>query len=259
MTVSSSRLSFGQGLKSLPRAVGVLRRAPRILGWLLPPLLITLVLDVAAFYFAFGWLRDWIGSVMPSSGAMAWLKPGIDVLGAIAIVFVLGWSFAWLFLVLASPFQDFISAAVERETRGTVGAEPEGFRGFLRSITKSALQAAVLAVATLLFLVVGLVPVIGPVLVFLWSASVLGYSFVAIPSGRVAQGLRKRLAFARQHRGAVLGLGTAITLVSMVPLVNVLCMPVFVVAGTLLFLDGSEQVAPSLPGRAPSLSAGAAS
>jgi CysZ protein len=249
MTVTFARLSFGQGLKSLPRALGVLRRAPRILRWLLPPLLITLVLDAATFYFAFGWLRDWLGSVMPGSGWLAWLKPAFDVLGAIAILFVLGWSFAWVFLVLASPFQDFISAEVERETRGTAGAEPEGLHGFVRSIVKSALQAAVLALMTLMVLLVGLVPIVGPVLVFLWSASVLGYSFIAIPSGRIAQRLRDRLAFARQHRGAVLGLGTAITLISMVPLVNVLLMPVFVVAGTLLFLDGSEREAPPLPGR----------
>lgn len=249
MTATCARLSFSQGLKSLPRALGVLWRAPRILLWLLPPLLITLVLDGLVFYFAFGWLRDWNGSILPSSEWMAWLKMTFDFLGATAIVFALGWSFAWLFLVLASPFQDFISAAVERETRGTVGADPAGFRGFLRSILKSALQALALVALTLVVLLAGLVPVVGPVLVFLWSSSVLGYSFVAVPSGRMAQRLRDRLAFARRHKGAVLGLGVAITLISLVPFVNVLCMPVFVVAGTLLFLDGSKDVAPPLPER----------
>ena len=233
----------------MPRACGVLRRAPGILLWLMPPLLITLVLDVLAFYFAFGWMRASIDRMLPKSmhpsvGEISLMGAGLDVVVALAIVFVLGWSFAWLFLALTSPFQDFISAAVEKETRGSAGAEPAGFRGFLRSIFKSLMQSVVLSLFTLLFLVVGLVPLVGPVLLFLWSASVMGYSFVAIPSGRLALRLRDRLAFARRHRGAVLGLGVAITLISMVPLVNVLCMPVFVVAGTLLFLDGDT---PTLP------------
>jgi CysZ protein len=196
---------------------------------------------VLAFYFAFGWLRSEVRNVLPDSGILASLKTAFDVLGAVVIVFVLGWSFAWLFLALTSPFQDFISAAVEKETRGVAGPDPAGFRGFLRSIFKSILQGVALTVLTLLFLVVGLVPFVGPVLLFLWSASALGYSFVAIPTGRMALRLRDRLAFARHHRGAVLGLGVAITLISLVPFLNVLCMPVFIVAGTLLFLDGAAQ------------------
>lgn len=240
MTNFAARLGFAHGLKSLLRAFGILLRAPRILLSLIPPLLITLLLDGLAFYFAFGWIRAGIDSLLSGSGYSTCLRTILDLLGAIAVVFVLGWSFAWVFLTLTSPFQDFISAAVERERRGFVGPEPAGFTGFFRSMSQSAVQAIALSSLTVLFLVLGFVPLVGPVLFFLWSAFVLGYSFIAIPSGRMAHRVTERLSFARRHFGAVMGLGLVVAVASLLPIVNVLFMPIFVVAGTLLYLDATN-------------------
>ncbi len=247
MTDFAPRLGFAHGLKSLPAAFGILLRTPRILLWLMPPLLITLLLDGLAFYFAFDWLRTEINSLVSGSGYSAWLRTILDLLGAVVVVFVLDWSFAWLFLTLASPFQDSISAAVERARRGFAGPEPAGFAGFFRSMFQSAVQALALSSLTVLFLLVGIVPLVGPALFFLWSAFALGYSFIAIPSGRMAHRFTERLSFARRHFGAVLGLGLVVAVVSLVPLVNVLFMPVFVVAGTLLYLDATNPSTSSTP------------
>lgn len=240
MNDPATRLGFADGFRSLPRAAGILFRAPRILLWLIPPLLITLFLDALAFYFIFGWIRDGIDMLLPEEGWLGWLATALDVVGAGVVVVLLGWSFTWLFLTLTSPFHDHISAAVEHETRGSAGPEPEGLHGFFKSIFLGALQAAVLLLLTLLLLLLNLVPVIGSVLFFLWSTFALGYSFVSIPSGRMADPFAKRLSFARQHHHAVMGLGLAVFLASLAPILNLLFMPVFVVAGTLLHLDATE-------------------
>ena len=142
-----------------------------------------------------------------------------------------------MYLTITSPFQDFISAAVEREVHGSAGPEPEGWKGFLRSIWQSVVQAIVLTLLTLIFLVLGLVPLLGAILFFIWSAFALGYAFVSIPSGRMALRFSERLAFVRRHRGAVLGLGVVIAIISLLPILNVICLPIFVIAGTLLYLD----------------------
>jgi CysZ protein len=234
------RLRVIHGLNSFPKALAILFRAPRILRWLVPPLLITLILDCLAFYLAFGWIRAGIHSLVEGRGYSAWLQTGLDIFGVGAVIFVLGWSFAWLFLTLASPFQDFISVEVEREVKGFAGAAPEGFAGFLRSMWQSVVQAIVLTLLTVLFLLVGFVPLLGPLLLFLWSAFVFGYSFIAIPSGRMAHRITERLSFARRHIGAVMGMGITILSVSFIPFVNVLCMPIFVIAGTLLYIQASE-------------------
>jgi len=239
MPASAARLGFAHGLTSLPRAVGVLWRAPRVLLWLAPPLLITLLLNVAVFYFAFDWIRAGIAGLLPASGWLASLRTVLDVLGAAVVIVLLGWSFTWVFLVLASPFQDFISAGIERAVRGSAVPDPAGLTGFLRSLRQSLVQAVVLTFFSVFFLLLALVPVVGAILFFLWSAFALGYSFVSVHSGRTGQTFAERRAFARRHLGAVMGLGSIVTATSLVPLANVLLMPIFVVAGTLLHLDAA--------------------
>lgn len=246
MTNTALRLGLSDGLKAILLALRVLWRRPLILRWLVPPFLITVLLDVLAFYFAYGWLRAGIGSLVSGDGYMSWLRTGLDVVGGVAVLFILGWTFAWLFLIITSPFQDFISAEVEKELTGTSGPEPAGFSGFLRSILQSLIQAIVFSLLTVAFLVVGLIPFLGPLLFFVWSAFALGYSFVAIPSGRMAHRFSQRITFARCHRGAVFGLGMAVAGAAIVPLVNVLLMPVFVVAGTALYVEAEHGIKPAL-------------
>ncbi len=213
-------------------------RRPQLLLWLVPPLLITLLLDAAAFYLIFGWMREAIRSFVSGRGYSAWLTTSLDVFGGIAVVLALGWTFAWVFLTLASPVQDFISAAVEREKRGVATLEPASITDFVSGMARNAVQALVLLTLKVPVLIFGFVPLLGPLVVFFWSAFVMGFSFTTIPVRR----LRERITLARRHRGAVIGLGAMIALVALVPLVNLLLMPVFVVAGTLLYLQAGYSV-----------------
>lgn len=238
--MTGTRLGFMDGFHSVPEALRILVHRPKILLWLVPPLLITLLLDILAFCFAFGWMRAGIRHFVSGQGHSAWLASLLDVFGGIAVILLLGWTFAWLFLALASPFQDFISAAVERERKGSTLQEPVGIKGFVAGGARGGVQAVVLLVLTVPVLLLGFFPVFGPVIVFLWSSFVMGFSFVTIPLRR----LRDRIALARRHRGAILGLGAVIALAAIVPLLNVLCMPVFVVAGTLVYLKAGEGSAP---------------
>jgi CysZ protein len=246
MTDTVLRLGLSDGPKAILLAFRVLWRRPRILRWLVPPFLITILLDVLAFYFSYGWLRAKIASLVSGEGYMAWLRAALDVVSGVAVVFVLGWTFAWLFLMLTSPFQDFISAEVERELTGDAGPDPAGFSGFLRSIAQSLIQAVAFSLLTIAFLVFGLIPLVGPLVFFLWSAFALGYSFVAIPSGRMAHRFGERISFARRHRGAVIGLGMAVAGATLLPIVNILFLPVFVVAGTVLYVQASHGIKPTL-------------
>lgn len=74
-------------------------------------------------------------------------------------------------------------------------------------------------------------------LVFGWSAFVMGFSFFTIPAGRSARRLSDRVALARRHPEGMIGLGAVVAVVALVPFLNILCVPVFVIAGTLLYLE----------------------
>jgi len=234
-----SPLSFAHGVRAVPTAFGILRRRPGILLWLIPPFLITLALDVLVFWFAFGWARDLIVGWMPQGNYSGWLITGLEGFAALALLFLLGWTFAWVFLLLSSPFQDSISAAVEKE-RGKFVADPVGFRGFLKGLSLSAVQSVILLLLTLPVMILGFIPVVGPVIVFSWSAFVMGFSFFTIPAGRTARRLSDRVALARSHPKGMIGLGAVVAAAAVVPFLNVLCLPVFIVAGTLLYLEAHE-------------------
>ena len=226
------RLGIAHGFRSVPAAFGILSRRPKILLWLVPPLLITLALDLVAFLTIFGWLREKISGLVEGRGFSEWLTGAMNLFAGVAVVLLLGWSFGWLFLLLSSPFQDFISAAVERERRGVAPLPFTGFGNFFKAVARGTAQTLVLLMITLPVLILGFVPFFGAVGVFLWSSFAMGFSFVTIPAGR----LRDRVRLAQLHGGAMMGLGAVGALAAIVPFLNVLCMPVFVVAGTLLHL-----------------------
>jgi CysZ protein len=233
------RLGFRQGAGAVPAAFGIVRRRPGILLWLVPPLLITLLLDVLVFWFAFGWMRERIGGWMPSWAQAGWVVTGAQAFAAVGMVLLLGWTFAWLFLLLSSPFQDYISAAVEKD-RGKFVPDPTGVGGFLRSIALSLVQSLILLLLTVPVMLLGFIPVFGPIVVFLWSAFVMGFSFFTIPAGRTARRLADRVALARSHPKGMLGLGAVVAVAALVPFLNVIFLPVFVVAGTLLYLEAHD-------------------
>lgn len=234
--MTSLRLRMADGFKSVPAAIGILSRRPKILLWLVPPLLITLVLDVIVFLAAFGWLHGKKASLVDGPGFPGWLAGATDLFIGMAVVLLLGWSFGWFFLLLSSPFQDFISAAVEKDRRGGGPVAFAGFGNFLKAVARGLVQTLVLLLISVPVLILGFIPAIGPLIVFVWSSFAMGFSFATIPGGR----LRERLRLARNHGSAMIGLGMVGALAAIVPFLNILCMPVFVVAGTLLYLQATE-------------------
>jgi CysZ protein len=232
-------LGFRHGIQAVPAAFAILRRRPAVLLWLIPPFVITFLLDVLVFWFAFGWMKDRIAGWLPQWAQVGWMVAGLQTVAAIGLLLVLGWTFAWLFLLLSSPFQDYISAAVEKD-RGKFVPDPAGFRGFLKSISLSVLQSVILLVLTVPVMILGIIPVAGPIVVFLWSAFVMGFSFFTIPAGRTARRLSDRVALARSHPKGMLGLGAVVAVAALVPFLNVVFLPVFIIAGTLLYLEAHD-------------------
>lgn len=229
-------LGFLHGLKTVPRAFGVLQKAPGLIGWLMIPFVLTLLVDGLLYYFLFGWIdskiRGWLD--------LGWLSFLLDIIAAIAIFFVLFWSFTFIFLTLCELVLDYISEAVEEMETGQKGSGPEGIQHTLYGIWLSIVQAVLLTVAELLVLFTGIVPLLGQVVIFSFTVIVLGYAFFSIPAGRKLHELSKRFSATRQHLWAVIGLGIWVFFAGLVPFVNILMLPVFVVAGTLLAVDAEK-------------------
>ena len=93
-------------------------------------------------------------------------------------------------------------------------------------------------------LLIGLLPLLGPVVGFLWSSHVLAFQETDGPLARRGFPSRARRAWHRRYRAESLGFGMAGLVFLLVPVANFLLAPILTVGGTLLVLEFEESPRP---------------
>ena len=147
--------------------------------------------------------------------------------------------------VIAAPFNDALSEAVERLETGKEGTKFSlrvMFRDLVRTVglelTKLALYVAIMGP---LFLLSLLLPAVGQILYsvfgFIVTAIYFAIDYIDWPASRRNRGLRYRFSVLRRNFWPMFGFGTGVWLFLFVPFVNLLFMPAAVAGGTLLFLE----------------------
>lgn len=225
---------------------------PRLARLWLPPVLITALALITTSYFAIDLHDDLV--------ALLWSEPQGDGIGAsaarglhtllelIAALVLLALGLVVVALtssLIAAPFNDALSEAVEQEYRGTPGAPlrlsvllRDAVRSIGLQLLKLGVYAAIMLPAFIVSLVVpGIGQVIYAVLAFFVTALFLALDYVDFTAARHGLGARERFRDAFRRLPAMFGLGAAIWVLLFVPLLNLLFMPAAVAAGTLLFLD----------------------
>ena len=140
-------------------------------------------------------------------------------------------------LLLAGPLLERLSQHVERIAgknvrrveKGLTWEVSQGLRGRLR------LLAAAPGI-----LLIGLVPLLGPVVSLLWSSYVLALQETEGPLTRRGFPSRARRAWHQRYRAESLGFGMAGLAFLLVPVANFLLAPVLTVGATLLVLEFEE-------------------
>ncbi len=190
---------------------------------------------------------DWFWPML--HGALSWLL--VVVAAALgAALLLLSTS------VIAAPFNDALSAAVER-IEGTLPPSSTSLAADLvRSVRIEGLKLGVYMAVMLPLLVLALVapPLGAPILAsagFAVTVTYVAIDYTDWPAARRGRGIRARAAWARRHAGPLLGFGLAAWALLFVPGLNLLLMPAAVAGGTLLYLDleRSEASAQSHVGR----------
>ncbi|MCS6797910.1 MAG: EI24 domain-containing protein [Myxococcota bacterium] len=185
------------------------------------------------------------------AGAARLLHGALTVLARLLLLLVALLVSVLLAPVLAAPFNDLLSEHVERLLRGRPGP-PTTWRSVLRGLGRTVLLELVkvmlyLAIMIPLFVLSLLVPVLGQIVysvfAFLFTAIYWAIDYVDWPASRADRGVRARFALVRRHFVTMLGFGTGVWLLLLVPLLNLLLMPAAVAGGTMLYLDLEEPVA----------------
>lgn len=248
--------NFLIGLGDVKKGWSYLMTHKGLLKILIIPTIINLLLFCFLIYFLihsygdlYGWIADRLGGLKVHTDAWwGFLVKGIlwfvrvvirFLLGAILLVLVV---LASLFIseIINSPFYDILSEAVEERVMGIKGI-PFSLRRFFveawRSIVVELKKILFFVFGSLLLMFLHFIPMVGS-LIYAFSANLfaawdMGFNYVSFAMCRKLIPFKTQLAFCSQHKARLVGMGVVL----LIPFLNILLAPIFVVGGTLMYLE----------------------
>jgi CysZ protein len=219
---------------------------PRLWGWVIAPALVTLVLLVAAIWGVasaasplVAWMTDW----MPD-----WVEPWASWLAWLLVLAALGFAAMLVFVavagVVAGPFNELLSEAVEEQVTGIAGPRFT-FAGFVRDavlgLVHGVRRLVVFVIGAAALFALSLVPVVGTIAAAALGAWLTGRAaaFDCYDAVLARRGLsyRDKLAYLDRHRGRSFGLGLAVAGLLLVPGVNLVALGLGATGATLAALE----------------------
>ncbi len=242
---------FLAGLSLPLQAVRVFLRSPRLLLWAIVPAMINLVLFAGAVFLLIRKGGDWLSSIWARPELVGWgdwLWAGAWWL-VFAVVMALGVVLSYFFVLIvggfvASPFNDALSVRVETLLTGKV-ADDGGGGSFVSSVIRGVLESIATFALFVMFMApllgLHLVPVVGSVAYSILAPVVSMYFLMLEYTGGVLERhgflYRERMRVLLGHRSFAIGYGVGAGFLIFVPVVNLVAMPILVVAGTIAGLS----------------------
>lgn len=236
-----------------------LARSRALRPWVIMPLVFNVVLFGVLYGLAGHWISGWIEAAAAGwEAGWAWLNTIIEALVAAARVLV--WVillavFASIFTMgvqlIAAPFMGILAEKVDVQLSGvSMPAETlpamivRMFRREARKTWYWLWRALLLLIAVAIVSLIPGINVLAPVIWFAWSGWMMAMQYLDFSADNRQVSFAGMLAEMQQRRWLVLAFGCLVLALTMLPLVNLLIMPVAVIAGTLM---RTEQLAPRAP------------
>lgn len=210
--------------------------------FVLIPLLINIFLFSFAFYFSYLQLTHYMDSFMswlPSW--LNWLSVILWPLAVITILVIFSFIFSTVANWLAAPFNGLLSEKIEAILRGQSTPKGEALdivkdipRTLSREWTKLKYY---LPRAIGFFIILWLLPVIGQIIWFLFIAWMMAIQYKDYPFDNHKVPFNKMKLLLKQNQGMSYSFGITVALFSMIPIVNLVVMPVAICGATALWVD----------------------
>ena len=235
------------GIQALARATRLLNQ-PGVRVYVIMPLGINLVLFSALIWYGYSLfypLVEWMMSFVPGwldfIEWLIWLFFG--TLAAVTVFF----SFTPIANIIAAPFNALMAEKIEIHLTGKAPSSNISFARMALDAIGSQLRKLVyiLLWALGLFLV-SLIPVINLVAPLLWvvfGSWLLSLEYFDYPMGNHDLVFDEEKRLLRERRGIALGFGGGIMVLTSIPIVNFITMPIAVAGATLLWVEQFQAAA----------------
>lgn len=233
---------FLSGALTPIQAVGLIVPSTRLLTLSALPILVTCAVLAVAFYALMTGV--WTLASTTFTGFFADYQTGLGwlmmVVAGFAFLFLSIHSLSLLTGLFASPLNDFLAEATEKQL-GVKNIPGFGIgrliRVFFLDLRKSVFTLAASLVFGLLLLLPGIGLIGLPGLALTYTLS-----FVTYPQSRREHGLIHSIRWVTGERlPESLGFGLMLTALFSIPVINLFALPVAVVAGTMLFVQCSKE------------------
>ncbi len=238
---------FIHGAKCALSGFSLIRR-PGVKRFVVIPLTINILLFAAAIFYGsqqIGLAISWLVGSLP--WWLQWASAFIDwfswiIFGLLSLI-ILFYTFTIVANVLSSPFNSYLAEKVEVSLRGyqppSAGKVGGTFTAIINSI-RSEMGKLLYFISRLLpMLIISVIPglnIFAPALWFIFGAWMLALEYMDYPMGNHEMNFREQRRQLKQHRALVLGFGSVIMFMTMVPILNFLAMPVAVAGATKLWV-----------------------
>ena len=211
------------------------------------PLAINLILFSAAFYYLFGEIGAsvvWLTDLIPDWEWLSWLKDGLSyIIWPIAVIIIL-LMFALIFGTLANwiaaPFNGLLAEKVEQHLTGQPMDDTglmDVFKDIPRTLGRELSKLTYYLPRAIGFLLLFFIlPVIGQVLWFLFSAWMMAIQYCDYPCDNHKISFRDMKRILLANRSQSFSFGITVSVFSLIPIVNFLVMPVAVCGATALWV-----------------------
>jgi CysZ protein len=196
-------------------------------------------------------LATWFAADWPDVGRVS-LRIGVGVSFVIGAILLLVFTYTAVVLAVGEPFYERIWRRSEaRLGNAPVPPEERFMTGLRRGIGNGLRLLGSAILMALLLVVVGLVPVVGPIVAAILGAFWGGWSLAIQLTGYAFDGrgltLTQRLNALRARRARSLGFGIATYLLLLIPGLAIVLMPVAVAGATSLAREMLQPASPATP------------
>lgn len=206
------------------------------------PLLINILIFAGGVCLAISQVDRWMEQLLPAW--LNWLEWLLWPLFILVIFFAIFYTFTMIANLISAPFNALLAEQVEKHLNGLPVAEFQGFKSIPALITRTFRSEAsklwYMAKWAILLLLITIIPgvnIISPVAWTIFGAWMLAIEYADYPMGNHDLYFKDELHTLKKHPTQALGFGWLLSLITAIPFLNFLVMPVGVAGGTALWVD----------------------
>ena len=206
------------------------------------PLLVNITVFSLAIWIGSRQLDNWMAQLLPKW--LSWLEWLLWPIFAVIFFFIIFYTFTIIANLIAAPFNSILAERVENRLKGLPIPKFQGYKSLpsliVRTFKSEAQKLFYMAKWFIALIILTFIPglnIIAPFAWLLFGAWMLSIEYIDYPMGNHELFFKNELATLRKNRSLSLGFGTGLSLLTAIPIINFLAMPVGVAGSTALWVD----------------------